>query len=181
MSRSLKALVALALSLGLGVHPALACGLEGCRLPDEYHLESRRYNTVLADEWSWMNHDLARARVARAAGDERRAEDIARWLDHAIDLRYDEMVQVRGKARVNAFRRAVHRMLPSRRELLLAHLRWRSADRDRQPPAADDPQEEGRDAVDRAEREMRRRERPSPEPREPQDPRPTPGVPDPGR
>ena len=177
MSRSLMALAAFAISLGIGVHPALACGLEGCRLPDEWHLESRRYDTILADEWAWMNHDLARARAAAAAGDQRRAEAIATWLDHAIDLRYDEMVQVRGEARVKAFRRAVRRLLPSRSELLLSHIRRRSADRDDAVPDGADPQEEGKDAVDRAEREMRRRERPAPEPREPEEPRPIPGAP----
>lgn len=181
MSRSLMAFATFVLFVGLGVHPALACGLDGCRLPDAYHLESRRYNTVLADEWSWMNHDLARARMARASGDRQRAEDIAQWLDHAIDLRYDEMVQVRGKARVNAFRRAVRRMLPSPTERLLSRLRGRSPDRGDSEPEGADQQDQGKDAVDRAEREMRRRERPLAEPREPEPRRPMPDGPNPGR
>lgn len=105
MSCSLATLV---LSLIFGFDSAIVCGIGSCDLPAELHLENGRYDTLPADEWSWMNHDLALARVALANGDHNRAENIGRWLEHAIDLRMDAMVDGRGKLRVKALNRAVN-------------------------------------------------------------------------
>lgn len=100
-------LSSLLFSLLFGIDSALACSISACELPDELHLESPRYDTIPADDWSWMNHDLALARVALSDGDVARAETIGLWLEHAIDLRLDAMNDGRGKRRVKALRHAV--------------------------------------------------------------------------
>lgn len=168
MSRSL---VVLAFSLIIGVRPAFACGLDACSIADDLHLENGRFDNIPADEWSWMNHDLALARDALSRGDAERAENIGRWLDHAIDLRLDEMIAGRGERRVKALRRAVRQLIPSEARDPGAWISWVKLRFGEEPGERDGGREEQEAAADRARREMDRGERQNPTPREPEPPR----------
>ncbi len=86
---------------------SLACGLDDCALPDGDHLESRRFDSIPADDWAWMNHDLALARSFLEDGDTAKARQIVAGLDYALRIRADEMVATRGRVRVAAFHRAL--------------------------------------------------------------------------
>ncbi len=86
---------------------ARACGLDDCALPDVDHLESGRFHEMPADDWAWMNHDLALARAFLADGDPAKARQIVAGLDYAVRLRAPEMIEARGRARVAAFHRAL--------------------------------------------------------------------------
>lgn len=86
---------------------ALACGLDDCALPEAAHLETWRYDQIPADDWAWMNHDLALARAFLEDGDVARARQIVAGLDYALRNRAEAMVESRGRARVAAFHRAL--------------------------------------------------------------------------
>ena len=102
-----RSIIAFAILSCLYAVPALACGLDDCDLPDADHLESRRYDTIPADDWAWMNHDLALARSFLADGDNAKARQIVAGLDYALRVRAPDMVSERGRARVMAFYRAI--------------------------------------------------------------------------
>lgn len=88
-------------------HPASACGLVTCPFTAGWHMEDARYRLILDDEWSWMNHDLAEARAALAAGDVARANTISNGLKLAVQLRRPDMEKGRGKERVRALEQAI--------------------------------------------------------------------------
>lgn len=108
-----------------GSGAALACGLDDCALPDEDHLESRRFDRIPADDWGWMNHDLALARSFLEDGDTAKARQIVAGLDYALRLRADDMVAARGRARVMAFHRALRALQLDAEGPALAHLNLR--------------------------------------------------------
>lgn len=165
-----RALLALVVSSILGVHPAMACGLGSCRLPDDWHLENERFNTIPGDEWSWMNHDLALARLALENGDFARAESIGTWLNHAIELRREQMEDVRGKRRVNAMRRAASQLASNAGKEDSRNVPSGPTQSGETDEVADQ-MERREEAADRARRESERQERTMPVPRERPEPR----------
>ena len=191
-----RAFIAAVLLWIASAHPALACGLEDCTLPDAAHLESPKYKTLPNDEFAWMNHDLALARSWLADGRSDKTLQIVEGLDYAIRVRQDRMVAVRGKARVRALHVAIEDLEVAAGGYPLAELDFSSAKKKApaaadaspadatasvDPPAAEHAQREASDEPDRARRdpashdrtvETTQRERPEPEPSGRELPRP---------
>lgn len=149
---------------------ALACGLDDCALADVDHLEGWRQDRIPADDFAWMNHDLALARAFLADGDDAKARQIVAGLDYALRLRAEEMVAARGRSRVAAFHRALRALQLDAGGPALARLDLRRAGAGgggegsggvAAVRAEDDgsSDEEREDAAEEARRELRERER----------------------
>ena len=92
------------------IKSASACDLDDCDLALASHLESARFVQIPADDWAWMNHDLALARSFLEDGDLVAARRIVAGLDYAMRIRADLLIESRGRGRVMAFHRALDRI-----------------------------------------------------------------------
>jgi len=97
----------LALIFGLSIaQPALACGLDDCRLPIQLHLTGvpdASKPEVDKDEWAWMNHELAVARDALATGRRAFALELAHGLFAALEAQGKPVAAQRGRQAVQDF------------------------------------------------------------------------------
>lgn len=93
---------------------ALACTLDDCDLPVADHRPDPASRAAIpADNWGWMNHDLALARAWLADGDPERALALVRVLDRAIRVQLDDLVEHRGERGVNALHQAIREVAVS--------------------------------------------------------------------
>jgi len=81
---------------------ALACDLDDCVLPNHLHDVEHAEDSAAApaDDWSWMNHDLALARSALHTGQRADAIRIIDDLDQAMRAKLGPLTETRGQGAI---------------------------------------------------------------------------------